>query len=169
MIRAIKFWCEGSFQVLIEENDTTWSWSVKSLSLERLTSPAYFKKTQASKLGDAQHPLLYLQIIRSSLIVLYFYCFIPVYFSLERQFVLFSFVCCYTCWILAFLCGRETRSTHFHFEYSCASLIPVEYSCLAAVFAHSSKFLYVSWVEFSVFFWRKYSLASLIFVWRVFK
>ena len=28
----------------------------------------------------------------------------------------------------------------FHFEYSCASLIPVEYSCLAAVFAVSSKF-----------------------------
>lgn len=47
--------------------------------------------------------------------MLYFYCFIPVYFSLERQFVfvLFSFVCCYTCWILAFLCGRETRSTCF--------------------------------------------------------
>ena len=50
--------------------------------------------------------------------MLYFYCFIPVYFSLERLFVLFcfvlfSFVCCYTCWILAFLCGRETRSTCF--------------------------------------------------------
>ena len=40
----------------------------------------------------------------------------------------------------------------FHFEYSCASLIPVEYSCLAAMFAVSSKFLYVSCVELSVFF-----------------
>ena len=55
----------------------------------------------------------------------------------------------------------------FHFDYSCASLIHVEYSCLAAMFAVSSKFLYVSCVELSVFFGRKYSLASLIFVWRV--
>ena len=54
MMKAVKFWCEGSFQVLIEENDVTWSRRVKSLSLGRLTSPAYFKKTQASKLGDAQ-------------------------------------------------------------------------------------------------------------------
>ena len=54
MMKAVKFWCEGSFQVLIEENDATWSRRVKSLSLGRLTSPAYFKKTQASKLGDAQ-------------------------------------------------------------------------------------------------------------------
>ena len=67
-------------------------------------------------------------------------------------FCLFSFFCCYTCWILAFLCGRETRSTFFIFEYSCSSLIPVEYSCLAAIFAVSSKFLYVSCVELSVFF-----------------
>ena len=41
---------------------------------------------------------------------------------------------------------------HLHLEYSCASLIPVEYSCLAAMFAVSSKFLYVSCVELSVFF-----------------
>ena len=40
----------------------------------------------------------------------------------------------------------------FRLEYSCASLIPVEYSCLAAIFAVSSKFLYVSCVELSVFF-----------------
>ena len=53
-MKAVKFWCEGSFQVLIEENDATWSRRVKSWSLGRLTSPAYFKKTQASKLGDAQ-------------------------------------------------------------------------------------------------------------------
>ena len=43
----------------------------------------------------------------------------------------------------------------FHFEYSCASLIPVEYSCLAAIFAVSSKFLYVSCVELSVFLLKK--------------
>ena len=51
MIRAVKFWCEGSFQVLIKESDATRSRRGKSLSLGRLTSPAYFKKTQASKLG----------------------------------------------------------------------------------------------------------------------
>ena len=54
IMKVVKFWCEGSFQVLIEENDVTWSRRVKSLSLGRLTSSAYFKKTQASKLGDAQ-------------------------------------------------------------------------------------------------------------------
>ena len=54
MMKAVKFWCEGSFQVLIEENDATWSRRVKNLSLGRLTSPEYFKKTQASKSGDAQ-------------------------------------------------------------------------------------------------------------------
>ena len=31
-------------------------------------------------------------IIRSSLMMLYFYCFIPVYSSLERQFIFVSFV-----------------------------------------------------------------------------
>ena len=57
----------------------------------------------------------------------------------------------YTCWILAFMCGRETRST-FHLEYSCASLILVEYSCLAAIFAVSSQFLCASRIELSVSF-----------------
>ena len=33
-------------------------------------------------------------------------------------------------WILAFLCGIETRSA-FSCEYSYFSLIPVEYTCLA--------------------------------------
>ena len=42
----------------------------------------------------------------------------------------------------------ERDTLHFFIlEYSCASLIPVEYSCLAAVFGVSSKFLYVSCVE----------------------
>ena len=49
-------------------------------------------------------------------------------------------------------CVGERHTPLFHFEYSCASLIPVEYSCLAAMFAVSSKFLYVSCVELSVFF-----------------
>ena len=46
---------------------------------------------------------------------------------------------------------RETRSA-FSLEYSCSSLILVEYSCLAAVFAVSSQILYVSRVELSVSF-----------------
>ena len=49
------------------------------------------------------------------------------------------------------MCGRETSST-FSFRNSSASLILVEYSCLAAVFAVSSQFLYVSRVELSVSF-----------------
>ena len=46
----------------------------------------------------------------------------------------------------------ERHAPLFHLEYSCASLIPVEYSCLAAIFAVSSLFLYVSRVELSVSF-----------------
>ena len=46
----------------------------------------------------------------------------------------------------------ERHAPLFHLEYSCASLILVEYSCLAAVFAVSSKFLYVFRVELSVSF-----------------
>ena len=82
--------------------------------------------------------------------MLYFYCFIPVYFSLERQFVLF----CLLLYLLdpSILVWERDTLHLFHFEYSCASLIPVEYSCLAAMFAVSSKFLYVSCVELSVFF-----------------
>ena len=49
-------WCGGSFQGSREEDDTIWSRRVKALSLgmPRWFTPAYFKKTQASKLGDAQ-------------------------------------------------------------------------------------------------------------------
>ena len=46
----------------------------------------------------------------------------------------------------------ERHTPLFYLEYSCASLILVEYSCLAAVFAVSSKFVYVSRVELSVSF-----------------
>ena len=47
--------------------------------------------------------------------------------------------------------GRETRST-FSLEYSCASLILVEYSCLAAVIAFSSQFFIHLLLELSVSF-----------------
>ena len=48
-------WCGGSFQGSREEDDTIWSRRVKSLSLGMPPwfIPAYLKKTQASKLGDA--------------------------------------------------------------------------------------------------------------------
>ena len=64
---------------------------------------------------------------------------------------------CLVCLLLYLLDPRilvwERDTLHlFHFEYSCASLIPAEYSCLAAMFAVSSKFLYVSCVELSVSF-----------------
>ena len=63
---------------------------VKSLSLGRLPwiSPTYFKKTQASKLGDAWHPLLHRQIIRSSLVKLYFYSFTSYVLFLERLYLI---------------------------------------------------------------------------------
>ena len=115
MIKAVKFWCEGSFQVLIEENDATWSRRGKSLSLGRLTSPAYFKKTQASNLGDAQGIPFFIynyQVLSNDTIFLLLHASI-FFLGAWVCFVLFSFVCCYTCWILAFLCGRETRSTIF--------------------------------------------------------
>jgi len=60
---------------------------VKSLSLGRLPwiSPAYFKKTQASKLGVAQGiPFFIGKIIRSSLVKLYFNSFTSYVLYLER-------------------------------------------------------------------------------------
>lgn len=67
--------------------------------------------------------------------VLYFYCFIPVYFSLERQFVLFCFVL-----FAAILVGSqhscvgETRSTFFILNTLVLHLyllsIPVQLLCL---------------------------------------
>src|SRR5215203_1410815 len=52
----LEVWCEGSFQGSREENDILRSRGVKALSLGMPPwfIPAYFKKTQASKLGDAQ-------------------------------------------------------------------------------------------------------------------
>ena len=109
---------------------------MKSLSLGRLPwiSPAYFKKTQASKLGDAQGiPFFIGKIIRSSLVKLYFNSFTSYVLYLERLCafifsILFSY--CQLDWTPAFLIGRETHSD-FSYEYSYSSLILVEYSYLA--------------------------------------
>ena len=56
LMSLLEVWCEGSFQGSREENDILWSRGVKALSLGMPPwfTPAYFKKTQASKLGDAQ-------------------------------------------------------------------------------------------------------------------
>ena len=141
--KNVEFWCEGSFQVLREEDDITRSRRAKSLSLGRLPwiSPAYFKKTQTSK-------LVHQQTIRSSLVRLYFHFFTLYVLFLERQcaFVFSLFLFClllYTCWILALLFGRDTRSA-FSLEYSCSSLIFVEYSYLATAKASNSLFSYIS-------------------------
>ena len=56
LMRLLWVWCEGSFQGSREEDDIIWSRRVRSLSLGMPPwfIPAYFKKTQSSKLGDAQ-------------------------------------------------------------------------------------------------------------------
>ena len=94
---------------------------MKSLSLGRLPwiPQAYFKKTQASKLGDQQ-------IIRSSLVRLYFYFFTLYVLFLEQLSALFSVLLLFyslviNIWTLALLFGRETCSA-FSLEYSYSSL-----------------------------------------------
>src|SRR5215218_10133165 len=72
----LEVWCEGSFQGSREEDDILRSRRMKSLSLGMPPwfIPAYFKKTQASKLGDAQGiPFFIDNTIRSLLVKLYFY------------------------------------------------------------------------------------------------
>ena len=111
LMRLLWVWCEGSFQGSREEDDIIWSRRVKSLSLgmPRWFIPAYFKKTQASKLGDAQGiPFFIDNIIR---FLPWNYIFIPSHlmcFFLERRFV-FVFCFVWIKWILAFtLWERDT-------------------------------------------------------------
>ena len=93
-----------------------------------MASPYTFKKTQASKLGDAQGtPSSSSTIIRSPPLKLCFHHFTYYVLFLEHHVILLSiyfswFACNVLCWILAILCGRETRSA-FSLEYSYASLI----------------------------------------------
>ena len=44
MMKAVKFWCEGSFHVLIEENDPTWSRRVKKIKLGEAYLPSIFQE-----------------------------------------------------------------------------------------------------------------------------
>ena len=107
-----------------------------------MASPWTFKKTQASKLGDAQGiPSSLSTTIMSSPLILCFYDFTYYELFLERHFILLSVCFAFfaghmQCWIISILFGRETRSA-FSLEYSCASLV----SCwviLAIVFLISS-------------------------------
>src|SRR5215213_2739429 len=60
--------------------------------------PAYFKKTQASKLGDAQGiPFFIDNIIRSLLVKLYFYSITSYVPYLERR---FAIICCLRIFVL---------------------------------------------------------------------
>ena len=87
-----------------------------------MASPWTFKKTQASKLGDAQGiPSSSSTTIRSSTLRLCFYHFTYYVLFLEHHFILLSV--CFSlfdshvlCWILSILCVRETRSA-FSLEY----------------------------------------------------
>ena len=89
-----------------------------------------FKKTQASKLGDAlRHPLLHQQLLCHL-----FWCYIftashdmccswSVFYFVFSFFVLFAGPS---------MLVRESATLHFFLEYSCASIILVEYSVLAS-------------------------------------
>ena len=98
--------------------------------------PSIFQEDSSVKAwGCPRHPLLHQQLIRLSLVKLYFNSATSYVLYLERLFVfIFAFVIFvfWIKWILAFLCGRETRSA-FSFEYSYSSLILVEYSSIATV------------------------------------
>ena len=115
-------WCGGSFQGSREEDDTIWSRRVKSLSLGMPPwfIPAYFKKTQASKLGDAQGiPFFIDNIIR---FLPWNYIFIPshlMYFTWSVCLFVSIFVCVWINWITSCLCGRETRSAG-SYEHMCS-------------------------------------------------
>ena len=81
---------------------------------------------KASPSSSTKYQVIFLDAI---FLLLHMLCFV-LGASLFLFFVFFCFVCCNQLgWILAFLCGRETRSA-FSCEYSYSSLIFVEYSCL---------------------------------------
>ena len=106
----------------------------KSSSLGISMSPQELsKKYKRQSLRMPQHPLFINKVsghlsMRYIFIASYDMCYswsVFVFFSV--CFVLFAVI---NNWILAFLCGRETRSA-FSCEYSYSSLIFGEYSCLA--------------------------------------
>ena len=131
--------------------------------------PSIFQEDSSVKAwGCPRHPLLHQQTIRSSLVKLYFNSDTSYVLYLKRLFV-FAFVfvifILWIKWILAFLCGRETRSA-FSYEYSYSSLICVEYSshaivCFLALVFHASLARAVSFII-------SYSHISLLNTWRAY-
>ena len=95
--------------------------------------------------------------------MLYFYCFISVYFSLERQFVCFVQFCLLYLLDPSILVWERDTLHLFHLEYSCASLIPVEYSCLAA-FLLSALSFYMYLVQSSQFSFEESTLLLHLYL-----
>ena len=122
--------------MLREEDDIIRSRRVKSLSLGKLPwiSPIYSRRLKRLSLGmpkASPSSSTNYQVISSETIFLFLHIictFLGASVCFCFQFV-FVFLLLYTCWIIALLFGRETRSA-FSLEYSCSSLIFVEYSCL---------------------------------------
>src|SRR5215204_3542094 len=91
----LEVWCEGSFQGSREEDDILRSRRMKSLSLGMPPwfIPAYFKKTQASKLGDAQGIPFFINLSGSSPETIFLFSHI-ICVLLGASVCLFSFCFC---------------------------------------------------------------------------
>ena len=108
-------------------------WKTKAWRCPHGTSQHISRRLKHLSLGCPRYPLHHQQITRSSLVILYFNSVTSYMLYLERLCVFyFCFVLLWINWILAFMCGRETRSA-FSCEYSYSSLISVEYSCLVTI------------------------------------
>ena len=111
-------WCD-------QEDERAKAWGCPRGSPKHIS-----RKLKRLSLGCPRHPLLYQKTIRSSLVKLYFNSDTSYVLYLKRLFVfVFVIFILWIKWILAFLCGRETRSA-FSYEYSYSSFIFVEYSSM---------------------------------------
>ena len=110
LMSLFRVWCGGSFQGSREEDDILWSRRVKALSLgmPRWFTPAYIKKTQASKLGDAQGIPFFIDKLSGSSPETIF-LFHHILCALLGASVCFCFYFVWIKWILAFtLWERDT-------------------------------------------------------------
>jgi hypothetical protein len=121
------FWvgCGGSFQGSREEDDIIRSRRMKSLSLGMPTwfIPAYFKKTQASKFGDAHaspSSSTTYQVTSSETIFLFGHILCALLGASVCFYFRFVILVLWINRILSCLCGRETHSA-FSFEHLCSS------------------------------------------------
>ena len=122
LMSLFRVWCGGSFQGSREEDDILWSRRVKSLSLGMPPwfIPAYFKKTQASKLGDAQGASPSSSTIYQVSSIETIFLFRHILCTLLGASVCFYFrFVIFILWINSCLCGRETRSA-FSYEHWCS-------------------------------------------------